>query len=74
MKEIRIRREGVTLDTLLGLPESKRASELLAMAYELNPDIAEAGLFLPLGAVVRIPDEIEVPETPSLQRVVSLFG
>lgn len=74
MREITIKREGVTLDTLLGMPESPRAAILLAKAYDLNRGIADAGLFLPVGAVVKVPDEIEVPEEEIIQTAVSLFS
>ncbi|EFO31542.1 hypothetical protein TRICHSKD4_3236 [Roseibium sp. TrichSKD4] len=74
MREITIRREGVTLDTLLGMPEIPRAAMLLAKAYDLNRGIADGGLFLPVGSVVKVPDEIEVPEEEIIQTAVSLFS
>ncbi|WP_150526830.1 tail protein X [Roseibium sediminis] len=74
MRELTIKRDGVTLDTLLGMPESPRAAKLLAKAYELNRGIADGGLFLPVGAVVKIPDEIDVPEEATIQFAISLFS
>ncbi len=69
---ITIHREDVALDALLWRVHGIKGRSLLEQTYATNPGLASAGMFLPLGTQVVIPD---LPaEQSSPVKIVTLFG
>lgn len=60
------------LDLLLWRRYGRRGQALVDDAYRLNRKLADAGVILPVGTIVLLPDLPAVPRAP-LRRAVSLF-
>lgn len=69
---ITVRREGVALDALLWRVHGIKGRGLLEQTYAANPGLASAGMFLPIGTSVFIPD---LPaDKIAAVKIVTLFG
>lgn len=72
MEIVTIRGDGITLDLLLWRIHGVRGQDLVEVALELNPGVADAGPVLALGTVVRIP-QLPAQARPE-QPLITLFG
>jgi len=71
-ERIIVQSEGMMLDLLLWRRYGRRGLIIVDDAYRLNRTLADAGVILPVGAVVMLPHLPPSPRAP-LRRVVSLF-
>lgn len=77
-EEVRIRGEGVAPDLLIWRRYKRPAPGIREKFLDMNPHIHEAlaaGPFLPVGAVVRIPIDLDIlTGAPGTRKVVRLWG
>ena len=73
MTAITVQRTRTTLDLLLWRQHGVAGMALLEQTLELNPGVADLGIELPVGTVVRLPD-LPAPTPVQTSRVISLFG
>lgn len=68
IEEIRVEGDAITLSLLVWRRFKTRTPGLVERALDLNPGLADKGVVIPVGTVVRIP--VDAPDKPPEQRQV----